>query len=89
MSGLLGKALERFSETMIDDEIVVMQTDSGVFFSLNGTARRIWELIDGTRDQAALLAALAAEFGADQKEIAAETAAFIKQLHEAGLVMID
>ena len=86
MTSALHKAAAKFSETRIDDEIVVMQLDSGVFFSLTGTARAIWELIDGTRDRAALLAALAADYGEDAAKIAAETDSFLAQLREAGLV---
>ena len=53
----IAKDHARFVETVIDDEIVVMQLDSGDFFSLSGSARAIWEAIDGTRDEAAICAA--------------------------------
>jgi PqqD family protein of HPr-rel-A system len=80
------KLSDRFTETAIDDEIVVMRLDSGDFFSLAGTAAAIWHLIDGTRDRAALLAALAARYGADEAEMAADLDEFLVQLKEQGLV---
>lgn len=86
MSALLKKATDRFSETAIDDEIVVMNLDSGSFFSLTGTARAIWLLIDGTQDRVALLADLAAEFGASDAVIAGDVDLFLAQLDEAGLL---
>lgn len=84
--GLLTKAQDRFSETAIDDEIVVMSLDSGDFFSLSGTARAIWLLIDGTCDLPGLTAALAEEFDAPAATLAADVATFIAELGRAGLV---
>lgn len=89
MSAVLRKIPDRFSETRIDAEIVVMQLDTGVFFSLTGTAAAIWELIDGTRDRAALLIALATRFDCNATEIVPEVDAFLVQLAEAGLVGAD
>jgi pyrroloquinoline quinone biosynthesis protein D len=85
----LRKIPDRFSETRIDDEIVVMQLDSGVFFSLTGTAAAIWELIDGTRDRSAVLAMLARQFDGGATGIASEVDTFLAQLAEAGLVAAD
>lgn len=86
--GLLTKSQDRFSETAIDDEIVVMSLDSGDFFSLSGTARAIWLLIDGSHNRAALLAALAQQFGVAPDTIAAEVDGFLAQLVDANLVRL-
>ena len=88
MTGLVIKASERFSETQIDDEIVVMSLDSGDFFSLSGTARAIWLLLDGTRDRAALIGALAGQYGVADDTIAGEVDAFLAQLDRAGLIRL-
>jgi len=82
----LSKDPARFAETAIDGEVVVMPLDTGDFFSLTATAAAIWRLIDGTRDRAQLLGALAAEYGAEPSAIAAEVDAFLAQLRSAGLV---
>lgn len=82
----LTKATARFNESAIDDEVVVMLVDSGEFFSLIGTGRAIWSLIDGTRDSKALLADLAAAFEVEPAEIAADVDAFVAQLRGAGLL---
>lgn len=87
MTRVLAKAIHRFSETTIDDEVVVMNLDSGDFFSLTGTAREIWLLIDGTRDRAALLAELATERQDHTLEIASDLDAFLIELTEAGLLV--
>ena len=88
MTGVLTKATERFSETTIDTETVVMSLDSGDFFSLSGTARAIWLLIDGSRDRAALVAALAGQFEVAEDAIAGEVDAFMAQLAQADLIRI-
>ena len=82
----LAKDPERYAEARIDDETVVMNLDSGDFFSLAGTAQSIWRLLDGTRDRAAILAALAAEYDAAEAEMADDLDAFLAELRAAGLL---
>lgn len=86
MSTKLAKAADRFSETAIDDEVVVMSLDSGDFFSLTGTAGAVWALIDGTRTRAELLADLATQFSCDAADISADVDAFLAELAAAGLL---
>ena len=82
----LTKAKGQFSETTIDEEIVVMSLDTGTFFSLSGTGRTIWELLDRHADRAGLLTALAQTYGTDETAIAAEFDEFVASLSQAGLV---
>lgn len=87
MTAAIVKNPARFVETPIDDEIVVMQLDSGDFFSLSGSARAIWEAIDGTRDEASICTALADEFPeAPRDELAADVTDFVARLRAAGLL---
>jgi len=86
MSDALIKNPARFVATEIDDETVVMSLDSGDFFSLTGTARSIWALLDGTRSRDAVLAVLAADYGVAPAAIAGEVDAFLAELTAAGLV---
>ena len=86
MTSTITKCKDQYSETAIDDEVVVMSLDSGTFFSLTGTARSIWELLDQHAQRAQLLAALAGAYGQDESTIAGEFDAFIASLSEAGLV---
>lgn len=86
MTSTITKRKEQYSETAIDDEIVVMSLDSGTFFSLTGTGRAIWELLEAQNERARLLAALAEAYAVDEAAIAGEFDAFIASLSEAGLV---
>ena len=67
----LAKATGRFTETTIDDEVVVMSLASGDFFSLTGSARAIWDMLDAHHDRAGLIGALAKEYGAEPAAIVA------------------
>jgi hypothetical protein len=82
----IAKAATKYSEVAIGDEIVVMRLDTGDFFSLTGTSAAIWQLIDGKRDRAALLEALAEDYDADAPSIADDLDEFIKALAEQGLL---
>ncbi len=86
MSKLITKSAASFSETAIDDEVVVMHLSSGEFFSLTGTGRALWLLIDGQRSRDAVLAAAAAQFGAEPAAIASDVDDFLAQLSAAGFL---
>ncbi len=86
MTSTITKRKDQYSQTAIDDEIVVMSLDSGTFFSLTGTGRSIWELLDQHSERAQLLAALAEAYGQDESAIAGEFGTFIASLSAAGLV---
>lgn len=82
----LTKDATAFAETRIDDEIVVMNLSSGDFFSLRDSGAAIWDLIDGTRDRAAVLADLARDFDAGEADLAADLDAFLAELRGNGLL---
>ena len=86
MTQPLTKDPSAFAETRIDDEIVVMSLSSGDFFSLQGSAAAIWELIDGSRDRAAVLATLARDYDAPEAVLAAEFDAFLAELRGNSLL---
>lgn len=82
----LAKATGQFTETTIDDEVVVMSLASGDFFSLTGTSRAIWLALDACHDRAGLIAVLAADYGTGPDAIADDVDAFLAQLAAAGLL---
>ncbi len=80
------KLTDRFTETEIDDEIVVMSLENGDFFSLAGTSRAIWQMIDASLDRGSLLSALASDYGVGEEDIAADVDDFLAQLRNSGLI---
>ena len=90
MSQPLTKDPAAFAETRIDDEIVIMNLASGDFFSLKDSAAAIWDLLDGTRNRAAVLAALTSQYAASPGDPAPDLArdfdSFLGELRSAGLI---
>ena len=86
MTTTILKRSDNFSQSTIDEEIVIMCLDNGTFFSLSGTGRTIWELLDDHADRAGLLTALAKTYGQDEIAIASEFDEFMASISAAGLV---
>jgi len=82
------KIPDRFVDTEIDDEVVVMRLSDGDMFSLVGTSREIWNCIDGQRTVAAIVADLAGKHQAPRETVAADVARFVEELRDAELVEI-
>ena len=80
------KLTERFTESELDEEIVIMRLDTGDLFSLPGTAAAAWKLIDGTRDRRGLISALASDFPVTEQEIASDVDELLVRLRELGLL---
>ena len=86
MSKPLTKDPSAFAETRIDDEIVIMNLASGDFFSLTDSAAAIWDLLDGSRNRAAVLAALSGDYAAAQADLARDLDVFLGELRAGGLI---
>lgn len=80
------KLVRNFTETDIDDEIVIMRLDNGELLSLSGTGAAIWRLTDGSRDRQALAEAIAAEYSIGMQQSLQEIDEFLDQLAKAGLI---
>ena len=87
MSQPLTKDPAAFAETRIDDEVVIMNLASGDFFSLTDSAAAIWDLLDGTRNRAAMLAALAERYDTSPVELASDLDIFLGELRGGGLIV--
>ena len=86
MNQPLTKDPAAFAETRIDDEIVIMNLASGDFFSLTDSAATIWDLLDGTRDRAAVLTALTGQYDAEPETLANDLDMFLGDLRGGGLI---
>ncbi|MCA0903367.1 PqqD family protein [Qipengyuania aquimaris] len=80
------KLTGNFIATEVGDEILLIDLDGGELFSLSGTARAIWDAIDGRRDAKAIAAALAPSFDATEQAIERDAAGLVKALADVRLV---
>jgi hypothetical protein len=74
------------SETF-DDEVVIVNFDSGKYHSLQGSAARIWQWFGNAPALSAVLERATVSFDGDGREIAAAVAAFVETLRGEGLLV--
>ena len=83
----IAKLAANFVETEVAGEILLVDMAGGELFAMDGTAREIWRLVDGTRDRAAIIAEMQARYPAgDAAEIAQDTITLLAELQAAGLI---
>ena len=80
------KITANFVETEIDDEILLVDLDGGELFSLSGTAREIWRLIDGERTLDEIVDSVADGYSIETRQVRRDIEQFLGQLEAAALV---
>ena len=73
-------------ETLADGEVVLMHIENGRFFTLSGTGRRVWELIDGPIAIGAIVARLADEYAVDHDACLRDVVALCERLDAGQLI---
>ena len=80
------KITANYVETEIDDEILLVDLDGGELFSLSGTGREIWRLIDGERTLDEIVDSVADGYSIETKRLRRDVEKFLDQLEAAALV---
>jgi len=65
---------------------ILLDLDDGQYYALDEVSGRIWELCDGTRDVAAVVAAICADYDAPPETVEADVRAFLDELVAEELV---
>lgn len=73
-------------EQAVDDEMIVFNPATETYFTLNRTAREVWELADGTRSVSDIAAELARRYDLDADLLTADVAEIVASFHDAGLI---
>jgi hypothetical protein len=84
-----GELLERSPEPVavkVDGAVVMMSIEQEMYFGLEGTAGRIWELLATPQSVESLCRQLTTEFDIEPAACEAEVRGFLSQLLEEGLV---
>jgi hypothetical protein len=71
---------------VFDDEVVVMDMTTGLYFSLRGAAIEIWTAVSRGATRTDAIAALASRYSASDEAIAAAADTAIATLHQHGLI---
>src|SRR5690606_8349229 len=87
-SALLVRNPEIFASE-IDDEMVMMDGEQGLYFGLNSVARAIWELLEKPLTYEALLQALTERYEVDAERCRADVEPFLRKMLESRLIRIQ
>ncbi|MFQ3582016.1 MAG: PqqD family protein [Chloracidobacterium sp.] len=75
--------------TEVEDAIVLLHLDTKRYFTLNSTGAAIWKHLSQGKPETDIVAALAAEYDADETHLAASTRRMLEQLEKAALIEPD
>jgi coenzyme PQQ synthesis protein D (PqqD) len=71
---------ERVLVERIEEETVLLDLDSGLYFALNEVGARVWELCDGDRSLDDIVAVVTSEYDVDTKTARADVTELLEQL---------
>ena len=76
-------------EAEVDGELIGLEVDKGLCYGFNGTATRIWALIEEPKRLSELEARLLEEYDVDPETCARELRALLEELRTDGLVTME
>ena len=77
------------SEAELDGELLGLHVERGTCYGFNGTATRIWKMIEQPIRLAALRDALVRDYEVDAATCEADLRELLRELEQDGLVSID
>ena len=76
-------------EAEVDGELIGLQIDQGTCYGFNGTATRVWGMIEEPKRLTELRDALVAEYDVDPETCERQLLDLLKELEADGLIAID
>jgi NAD(P)-dependent dehydrogenase (short-subunit alcohol dehydrogenase family) len=70
----------------LDDEVIAINLETGIYYALVGTAADIWSAFDPAETVSAAVNALTQHYDAESEEVRATVEAFSRRLEAAGLL---
>ena len=89
MSELINTCLIRNNalfSTEIDQDLVMMDVDQGYYFSLNGTAKTIWELLDSPKRYLEIIQVLVEKYRMTLEQALADVEPFVLEMMSHQLI---
>lgn len=80
---------EVYLSTRVDDEIVMLNGETGDFVGLTATAAAAWDLLDQPRDMDSLCAALSERFDVSPHQCREEIGTFIDDMIARDAVVVE
>jgi hypothetical protein len=82
------KACNSIISQKLDEETVMANIESGFYFGVNKTSKRIWELVENNIMIADICRQLQNEYNVDSEQCEVEVLAFVEELIQEGLVEV-
>ena len=82
---MLRRIPEKFLSSKLDDELILIQGDSGAFFSLKDVGLEIWQIIERPSSLSEISRELIEDYDVTQQECEAAVREFADDLVAAGL----
>ena len=70
----------------LNGEAVVLDTDAGIYFGIDGVGARIWELLSSPRRVTDVVATLVDEYDVEPDACRADIERFLGDLYDQGLI---
>lgn len=72
----------------LDDEVVMMDVESGSYFSMPGPSGRIWHLLETEQTVQSISQALVAEYDVSVEKCEADVLPFVNSLFDRDLIVL-
>lgn len=72
---------------MIDSEVILMNVDSGAYFTLNEVGSSIWQGIVDGKSQEQIIACIVDEYAVDAQTARSETLTFLERLLSEKIIL--
>jgi hypothetical protein len=76
------------THTVLDGEAVLLDLDSGVYYTLNRVGTAIWELLGDDRPVETIVAAIREQFDVPEEVARRDLLALLRRLRDEGLVVV-
>lgn len=73
----------------VEDEAVLLELNSGVYYGVNYVGRFVWEHVQEPRTVGSLISLVAREYGVSAEECRADVIAFCEDLADARLLEVE
>jgi hypothetical protein len=71
---------------LVDDETVLLDLESGMYFGLDGVGQRIWQSVSEGKTLGEIAGIISGEYEVDEKQALADILEFTSDLVERGLL---
>ncbi|MDF2572597.1 MAG: hypothetical protein K0R55_4201 [Sporomusa sp.] len=73
----------------IDGETIMLNIENGMYYQLDVTGSRIWDLLGEQRRVSELISNLVEEYNVQPEQCCSDTLKFIREIWDEGLVRLD